>query len=83
MTIGKRKTRTRTKAKAKKRRVGTAVGTISIAGNTFKKAGCSRTKTDAKKMAESARRGGKNARVIASGTGYCVYTRSRTARKAA
>lgn len=88
-TIGKsRKTGTRkrktgaTKAKTRKKRIsGTTPATVTIAGSKFTKAACSRLKSDAQKTAEKARAAGKNARVIKSGTGYCVYTRGR--RKAA
>lgn len=86
-TIGKsRKTGTKrktgaTKAKTRKKRITGTPTTVTIAGAKFTKTACSRLKSDAQKAAERARAGGKNARVIKSGTGYCVYTRGR--RKAA
>ncbi len=78
-----KKRKTRPGSTKKKKRVSGSTESLKIAGNTFKKAGCSKLKSGAKRLAESARASGKNARVVKSGTGYCVYTRSRTARKAA
>ena len=93
-TIGKKKStrRRKTGAKAKapgrkrKARVGAAsaapAATISISGiGRFKKSTCHKTKTDAQKSAEAKRSRGAKARVIKSGTGYCVYTRGRSAAK--
>lgn len=85
MAIAKRKKSSTTrKAKAKpksRKRVAatSSAGTMKIGGLNFSKAGCSKTKKDAQNLASRARNAGKNARVIQSGTGYCVYTRSRRA----
>lgn len=51
---------------------------IAISGvGRFKRSTCHKSKTDAQKTAESKRARGAKARVIKSGTGYCVYTRGR------
>jgi len=85
MAIAAKKRRTATKKAAPKRRkrVGVAAlaQTVSIGGVNFKKNTCHKTKTDAQKAAERARGTGRKARVLKSGTGFCVYTRGR-ARKA-
>lgn len=82
-TIGMKKrsgtARKRTTGAKRKRVAAGSAATIKVGGVNYTKSGCSRLKTDAKKMAEKARTLGKNARVVKSGTGYCVYTRSRKA----
>ncbi len=69
----------------RKARVGAAASpsTISISGiGRFKKSSCHKNKTEAKKAAESKRARGAKARVLKSGTGYCVYSRGRAAKRA-
>jgi len=52
--------------------------TITIAGiGRYKKSTCHKTKSDAQKSAEGKRAKGQKARVLKSGTGYCVYARGR------
>lgn len=51
---------------------------IAISGvGRFKKSTCHKNKSEAQRAAESKRARGARARVIKSGTGYCVYTRAR------
>lgn len=68
------------KAKAKRRsgigaKAAASPATKVIAGERFTKNSCGKTKTDAKKAAESLRKKGKKARVVKAAKGYCVYTR--------
>jgi hypothetical protein len=70
------------KAPAKKRKSavsGVMPGTIQVSGvGTYKKSTCHKTKTDAKKAAESRRSKGGLARVRKNPKGgYCVYARGR------
>lgn len=87
-TIGKRKStakrrKTGAPAKRKKARVGASPSSISISGiGRFKKSSCHKNKTEAQKAAENKRARGAKARVLKSGTGYCVYSRGRTAKRA-
>jgi hypothetical protein len=88
----KKKATTRRKArpgasKAPKRRRKASVkgaapaapATIMISGiGRYKKSTCHKTKSDAQKSAESKRARGQKARVLKSGTGYCVYARGRS-----
>lgn len=85
---GSRTRKAKPGAKKRKSRVS-AVGavaekpeTIAIAGVKFKKTTCHKTKTQAAAAAGKMRTSGKRARVIQSGTGFCVYSRGR-AKKAA
>lgn len=90
MAIGKKKSTTTrrrkpgAKAPGRKRKArvkGTAEtpASISISGiGRFKKTTCHKSKSEAQRSAESKRARGAKARVIKSGTGYCVYTRGRT-----
>lgn len=51
---------------------------IAISGvGRFKRSSCHKLKSEAQKVAEGKRTRGAKARVIKSGTGYCVYTRGR------
>lgn len=68
--------------KRKSRVSGTTPATVAIGGVRFKKSTCHKTKADARKTAESRRARGGKARVIKSGTGYCVYTRGATRKRA-
>jgi hypothetical protein len=81
MAIAKKKTVTsrrkpgapkRTKAKAKVS--GVSGDKIKIAGASFSKSSCHTSKSAAKSRAESVRSGGNKARVIKSGSAFCVYT---------
>ena len=81
----RRKTGAKAGRKRKTRSVKglTTPDTITISGiGRYKKSTCHKTKTDAKKTAESARSKGRKARVIKSGTGYCVYTRGAARKRA-
>ena len=77
------KSSTRRKAKGTKAKRRSGVGAAAaaspatkvIAGERFTKNSCGKTKTDAKKAAESLRKKGKKARVVKAAKGYCVYTR--------
>lgn len=61
----------------------TTPDTITISGiGRYKKSTCHKSKTDAQKTAAGARSSGKKARVIKSGTGYCVYTRGAARKRA-
>ena len=72
------------KRKRKARVAGSpSPATISVSGiGRFKKSSCHKNKTDAKKAAENKRTRGAKARVLKSGTGYCVYSRGRTRARA-
>lgn len=63
----------------KKGRVTGPPATIKAGEKTYKRAACSRTKTDAKQFADKRRKKGQLARVVQnpSGKGYCVYTYGR------
>jgi len=80
-TIAKKKRKTGAKKTRKRKVSGTAASgtTMTINGLRFTKKGCSTTKTGAKQIADKSRAAGNNARTIKSGTGYCVYTRRKTA----
>lgn len=72
-------------ARRKRRRIaGTPAespATIMISGiGRYKKSTCHKSKTEATKSAESRRAKGLKARVLKSGTGYCVYTRGRASK---
>lgn len=78
-TVGKKRTTTKARrkpgaTKKRKARVGESAVKIKIAGSTFTQSSCHTSKTAAKSKAESARSAGTRARVIKSGTHFCVYT---------
>lgn len=75
MAIGKKRKTRKTGAKKRKARVGASPKSrIKISGVNYSKSSCHRTKTDAKKRADSVRSNGTRARVLQSGKGFCVYT---------
>lgn len=90
MAIAKRRKATTKRRKSsgapkrkRKSRVGSSPATIAVSGiGRFKKSTCHKSKTEAKKAAENKRARGAKARVLKSGTGYCVYTRGRAAKRA-
>lgn len=55
-----------------------APATVMISGiGRYKRSSCHKSKADAQKSAEARRSKGQKARVLKSGTGYCVYARGR------
>lgn len=61
--------------KKRKTKVGSVAATkIKISGQNFTKSSCHSKKTEAKSRAEGVRSKGTRARVIKSGSTYCVYT---------
>lgn len=79
MAIAKKTARRKSSTGATKRKRKTRVAaapktTLVVAGSKFTKSACGLNKTDAKKRAENVRVKGKKARVVKSGSTYCVYT---------
>lgn len=80
MAIAKRRKTTAAKKKpsaAKKRKAKVAAPAsekMKIGGLNFTKSSCHSKKTEAQKRAENVRAHGNRARVIKSGTAFCVYT---------
>lgn len=61
------------KTRGRKKSVSGPKKTMTVGGKKFSHVTCSRKKTDAKKKADSLRKKGSTARVVKTGSGYCVY----------